>query len=86
MSLQSSVMLVLHLVHFAFVLKLYQINHQLYAALLGLFVWSPKMNVRDKLFNDKAVKWYIKPQKLLNGSCKIKIKNSCMQTGSHKRT
>ena len=27
---------------FAFVLKLYQIKHHLYADLLGLFVWSPE--------------------------------------------
>ena len=34
--------IVLYLVLFAFVLKLHQIKHHLNAALVGLFVWSPK--------------------------------------------
>ena len=40
LSQESSVKLVLYLLRFAFVSKLYQIKHHLYAALLGLFVWS----------------------------------------------
>ena len=40
---------------FAFVSKLYQIKLHLYAALLGLFVWSPQNDCVGQVFQSKTV-------------------------------
>ena len=56
--------------------------HQLYAALLEQFALFLTILYGTSFFNLKSVEWHIKTEKILNGSCKIKIKNSCIQTGS----
>ena len=80
MSQQSSIKTVLYLVHLDSVLKLYEIVH---AALLGQFaLFQTKCCMEQVVKYQMSTMTHKKPKQILNGSCKIKIKNSCIQTES----
>ena len=75
--------LVLYLIHLDFVLKLYQILHQLYAALLGqLALFITNYCMEQVVQSQNSTMEHKIEKKILNGSCYIKFKNSCIHIGS----